>query len=52
LTKESLKGLKIAIVGGTNGIGRSLAREFLLKGAKVIVAGRNFIDQDTQINFI
>jgi NAD(P)-dependent dehydrogenase (short-subunit alcohol dehydrogenase family) len=41
-----LKGLKVAIVGGTGGIGRALSRLMASRGAGVIVVGRTFRDVD------
>ncbi|MDR2173819.1 MAG: SDR family NAD(P)-dependent oxidoreductase [Burkholderiales bacterium] len=40
-------GKKIAIVGGTGGIGRAFAHEFAARGAQVIVVGRKFRDEGT-----
>lgn len=48
-----LKGLKVAIVGGTGGIGRALGRFMAARGADVIVVGRTFRDADVpRIAFI
>jgi NAD(P)-dependent dehydrogenase (short-subunit alcohol dehydrogenase family) len=44
LAERALEGMNIAIVGGTNGIGRALALAVLVKGAKVKVVGRTFRD--------
>ncbi len=53
LNENSLKDKKIAIVGGTGGLGRAIALEFISKGAEVIVVGRTFRDQDVpRLNFI
>jgi len=41
-----LNGLKVAIVGGTGGIGRALSRVMASRGADVIVVGRTFRDSD------
>ncbi len=41
-----LKGLKIAIVGGTGGIGRALSRLMASRGAHVLVVGQTFRDGD------
>lgn len=38
---ESRKALGIVITGGSRGLGYALAREFLLKGDRVIISGRN-----------
>ncbi|CAR25448.1 KLTH0G19756p [Lachancea thermotolerans CBS 6340] len=48
-----LKNLKVAIVGGTSGIGQSLARLFQSREAEVVVVGRTFRDHDlANIQFI
>lgn len=48
LNENSLTGKKIAVIGGTNGVGRGIALEFISKGAEVIVVGRTFRDQDIE----
>ena len=49
----NLKGLKVAIIGGTAGIGRGLSRFMASRGAKVLVVGRTFRDSDiSDIEFI
>jgi len=48
-----LHGKKVAIVGGTGGIGRALGRFMASRGAGVIVVGRTFRDSDVpRIEFI
>ena len=48
-----LEGMKIAIVGGTGGIGRALARFMAARGASVIVVGRTFRDAEVpRIEFV
>ena len=48
-----LKGLRVAIVGGTAGIGRALSRFIASRGASVIVVGRTLRDgQMPGITFI
>lgn len=50
LTADSARlyeGKKVAIVGGTNGIGRALGLELAAKGAEVIVIGQTFRDAGT-----
>jgi NAD(P)-dependent dehydrogenase (short-subunit alcohol dehydrogenase family) len=48
-----LQGIKVAIVGGTGGIGRALGRLIASRGADVIVVGRTFRDADVpRIAFI
>jgi len=42
----NLKGLKVAIIGGTGGIGRGLSRFMASRGAKVLVVGQTFRDSD------
>jgi NAD(P)-dependent dehydrogenase (short-subunit alcohol dehydrogenase family) len=49
----NLKGLKIAIIGGTAGIGRGLSRFMTSRGAEVLVVGQTFRDSDiSEIEFI
>ena len=38
---ESQEALGIVVTGGSRGLGYALAREFLLKGDRVIISGRN-----------
>lgn len=40
----NLNGLKVAIVGGTGGIGRALSRFMASRGASVVVVGQTFRD--------
>ena len=47
LAPRAREGLNIAIIGGTNGIGRALALAALAKGAKVKVGGRTSRDAAT-----
>ena len=48
-----LEGLKVAIVGGTGGIGRALSRFMASRGARVTVVGQTFRDADVPgIEFI
>jgi NAD(P)-dependent dehydrogenase (short-subunit alcohol dehydrogenase family) len=42
-----LKGKNMAIVGGTDGLGRAIARLAASRGARVLVVGRTFRDEDT-----
>jgi NAD(P)-dependent dehydrogenase (short-subunit alcohol dehydrogenase family) len=44
---ESIKltGLKVAVIGGTGGIGRAISRQLAAKGADVVVVGQTFRDQ-------
>ncbi|MDR0250150.1 MAG: SDR family NAD(P)-dependent oxidoreductase [Burkholderiales bacterium] len=46
-TTIDFTGKKIAIVGGTGGIGRALAHQCAAKGAHVTVVGRTFRDEGT-----
>lgn len=49
----NLNGLQVAIIGGTDGIGRGLSRFMASRGAKVLVVGRTFRDLDiSAIEFI
>lgn len=49
----SLTGKKIAVIGGTGGIGRALSRAMASRGASVIVVGQTFRDAEiTGIEFI
>ncbi len=41
-----LKGMKVAIVGGTGGIGRAFSRFMTGRGASVVVVGQTFRDSD------
>nr|BFE60814.1 SDR family NAD(P)-dependent oxidoreductase [Dactylosporangium thailandense] len=41
-----LKGTRAAVVGGTGGIGRAIARTLASRGAEVLVVGRTFRDSD------
>jgi NAD(P)-dependent dehydrogenase (short-subunit alcohol dehydrogenase family) len=41
-----LKGMKVAVVGGTGGIGRALSRFLASRGASVVVVGQTFRDSD------
>jgi short chain dehydrogenase len=49
----NLSGKRMAIIGGTNGLGRALARTFATHGAEVIVVGRTFRDEGVKrLSFI
>lgn len=49
----NLTGRNVAIVGGTGGIGRAIARFLAARGASVTVVGRTFRDQGTEgITFV
>ncbi|HEY0448794.1 SDR family NAD(P)-dependent oxidoreductase [Actinophytocola sp.] len=39
-----LSGKKLAVIGGTNGLGRAIAQQALARGADVTVVGRRFRD--------
>ena len=48
-----LKGINMAIVGGTGGIGRALGRFMASRGARIVVVGQTFRDSDVSgIDFI
>ena len=40
-----LKGYKVAVVGGTGGLGRAIAQTLASRGASVTVVGQTFRDQ-------
>ncbi|HEX8701193.1 MAG TPA: hypothetical protein VF815_20380, partial [Myxococcaceae bacterium] len=42
-----LAGKRMAIVGGTDGLGRAIARLAASRGAQVLVVGRTFRDEGT-----
>lgn len=43
-SKLDLKGMKVAVIGGTGGIGRALSRNLASHGASVLVVGQTFRD--------
>ncbi|SCU96799.1 LAME_0F17480g1_1 [Lachancea meyersii CBS 8951] len=53
IDKLDLKAMKVAIVGGTGGIGQGFSRMFDSRGANVTVVGRTFRDDDLEnVHFI
>lgn len=53
LPDADLRGKTVAVVGGTGGLGRALARVMAARGAKVLVVGQTFRDADEpRIEFI
>lgn len=53
LQPDAVRGSQVAIVGGTGGIGRALARQLASHGAQVIVVGQTFRDAEVpNISFI
>ena len=42
-----LSGRRVVVVGGTDGLGRAIAKQAAARGARVIVVGRTFRDQAT-----
>lgn len=53
LSVAQIAGKEIAVVGGTGGLGRALAKTLAARGARVTVVGRSFRDVDQPgINFI
>ncbi len=48
-----LSGKKLAVIGGTDGLGRAIAKQAASLGANVTVVGRTFRDEGVQnINFV
>src|SRR5262245_38901129 len=48
-----LKGLKVAVIGGTGGIGRAFSRFMASRGASLVVVGQTFRDSEVPgIEFI
>ncbi len=45
-----LQGMKVAVVGGTGGIGRAISRFMARRGARVLVVGQTFRDADVEGN--
>jgi NAD(P)-dependent dehydrogenase (short-subunit alcohol dehydrogenase family) len=53
LSDNQLRGWKVVVVGGTNGLGQGISRELASKGADVTVVGRTFRDQHVKnIDFV
>ena len=53
LSQDAFSGDKVAVIGGTNGIGRALAHALAAKGAEVLVVGRTFRDHGRpRVHFI
>src|SRR3954452_22737989 len=49
----NLNGMRVAVVGGTGGIGRAFSRFMASRGASVLVVGQTFRDSDVRgIEFI
>lgn len=46
LADADVRGKKVAVIGGTGGIGRALARLLAARGAQVLVVGQTFRDPD------
>jgi NAD(P)-dependent dehydrogenase (short-subunit alcohol dehydrogenase family) len=52
-SEVDLAGKQLAIVGGTNGLGRAIAQLAAARGARVIVVGQTFRDEGTpRIEFV
>jgi NAD(P)-dependent dehydrogenase (short-subunit alcohol dehydrogenase family) len=47
LESIQLAGQKVALIGGTGGIGRAISRQLAARGADVIVVGQTFRDQNS-----
>jgi NAD(P)-dependent dehydrogenase (short-subunit alcohol dehydrogenase family) len=53
LADLDLTGRNVAVVGGTNGLGRAIARAFASRGARVTVVGQTFRDEGvTGVEFV
>lgn len=53
IERLNLSTKKIAIIGGTNGLGRAIAKQALTRGADVTVIGRTFRDAPaTRLTFV
>jgi NAD(P)-dependent dehydrogenase (short-subunit alcohol dehydrogenase family) len=53
LSDVTLAGWRVAVIGGTGGIGRELSRVLAAQGASVVVVGRTFRDDRTpRLTFI
>lgn len=51
--KPDFTGRRVAVIGGTGGIGRAFAQAFAARGAEVTVVGRKFRDQGVSgIDFV
>lgn len=44
--------MKVVVVGGTNGLGRAIARKLAERGDDVTVVGRTFRDQGSKLRFL
>jgi NAD(P)-dependent dehydrogenase (short-subunit alcohol dehydrogenase family) len=47
IERLDLSSKRLAVVGGTNGLGRAIAQQALMRGAEVTVVGRTFRDDPT-----
>lgn len=45
VTDLHLEGTRAAVIGGTGGLGRAIARELAARGARVVVVGQTFRDE-------
>ncbi|AEM81138.1 hypothetical protein [Streptomyces violaceusniger] len=53
IERLDLSGRRLTVIGGTNGLGRAIARQALARGAEVTVAGRTFRDAPAeQLTFV
>lgn len=53
LADGSLAGKKVAVVGGTGGLGQAIARRLAKAGAEVVVVGQTFRDEGTpRVSFL
>src|ERR1700716_3307305 len=53
IERVDLSTKNLAVIGGTNGLGRAIARQALVRGAEVTVVGRTFRDEpNARLTFV
>jgi NAD(P)-dependent dehydrogenase (short-subunit alcohol dehydrogenase family) len=53
IERLDLSSKKLAVIGGTNGLGRAIAQQALVRGAEVTVVGRTFRDEpNARLTFV